>query len=137
MKVKDIMSKQVKYTSPATTVKEAAHMMYELHVGALPVVEHGELIGIITDRDICCKVVATGHAAGWTRVEEVMSKNVATCFEDENIAHATNVMIENQVRRLAVINHESMMVGLLSVDDLANKSHDMASSVLEASTQLH
>ena len=66
-----------------------------------------------------------------------MSKDVTTCFDDQNISDATKLMIENHVRRIAVINHENIMVGLLSVDDLARNSHDMASSVLEASTQLH
>ena len=137
MKVKELMTKKVEFTTPTTTTKEAAHMMYDLHVGVLPVMEGDRLVGIITDRDICCKVVATGHGAGWTLVEEVMTKDVATCFDDQNVGDATKVMIENHVRRLAVIDHKNTMVGLLSVDDLARSSHDMASSVLEASTQMH
>ena len=137
MKVKELMTKKVEFTTPKTTAKEAAHMMYDLHVGVLPVMEGDQLVGIITDRDICCKVVATGRAAGWSKVEEVMTKDVATCFDDQNTGDATNIMIENHVRRLAVINHENTIVGLLSVDDLARNSHDMASSVLEASTQMH
>ena len=137
MKVRELMTKKVEFTTPTTTTKEAAHMMYELHVGVLPVMEGDRLVGIITDRDICCKVVATGHGAGWTLVEEVMTKDVATCFDDQNVGDATKVMIENHVRRLAVIDHKNTMVGLLSVDDLARSSHDMASSVLEASTQMH
>ena len=136
MKVKELMSTHVEYTTPTTTTKEAAHMMHELHIGALPVMEDDRLVGIITDRDICCKVVATGHSAGFTKVEEVMTKDVMTCFDDENIGDATKLMIQNHVRRLAVIDHENAMVGFLSVDDLARSSHDMASSVLEASTQL-
>lgn len=137
MKVKDLMSTEVEYTTPTATTKEAAHMMHELHVGILPVIENDQLVGIITDRDICCKVTATGRGAGFTKVEEVMTKDVTTCFDDQDIGDATKIMIENHVRRLAVVNHYEAMVGLLSVDDLARKSHDMASSVLEASTQLH
>ena len=137
MKVKELMSKKVEYTTPTSTTKEAAHMMHDLHIGVLPVMEGNHLVGIITDRDICCKVVATGHSAGFTTVEEVMTKNVTTCFDDQNIGDATKLMIENHVRRLAVIDHDNTMVGLISVDDLARNSHDMASSVLEASTQLH
>ena len=137
MKVKDLMSTQVEYTTPTTTTKEAAHIMHELHVGILPVIENEQLVGIITDRDICCKVVATGHSPGFTKVEEVMEKNVTTCFDDQDIGDATKLMINNHIRRLAVVNHSDTMVGLLSVDDLARNSHDMASSVLEASTQLH
>lgn len=136
MKVKELMSKKVEFTTPQTTTKEAAHMMHELHVGVLPVVDDDKLVGIITDRDICCKVIATGHAGGFTKVEEVMTAEVTTCFDDQNIGDATRLMIENHVRRLAVLDHNNTMVGLISVDDLARNSHDMASSVLEASTQL-
>lgn len=137
MKVKDLMSTGVEYTTPSTTTKEAAHIMHDLHLGALPVIEDKKLVGMITDRDICCKVVATGHSAGFTKVDEVMSKNVTTCFDDQDIADATKLMIEHSVRRLAVIDRKNTVVGLLSVDDLARSSHDMASSVLEAATQLH
>ena len=65
-----------------------------------------------------------------------MSKNVSTCLDDENVGDATKLMIEKHIRRLAVVNNENAVVGLLSVDDLARNSHDMAGSVLEASTQL-
>ncbi|VAW67043.1 hypothetical protein MNBD_GAMMA09-2700 [hydrothermal vent metagenome] len=137
MKVKDIMSTQVEYATPETSVKEAAHIMHDLHVGILPVIDDRRIVGVITDRDICCKVIATGHSAGWTKVAEVMSKNVTTCHEEADIGDATNIMIENHIRRLAVVNRSDDMVGLLSVDDVARCSHDMASCVLEASTQLH
>ena len=137
MKVKDLMTTQVEHITPTTTTKEAAHIMHDQHLGVLPVIDDNKLVGMITDRDICCKVVATGHSAGFTKVEEVMSKNVATCFDDQNIGDATKLMIDNHVRRLAVVDHNNAVVGLLSVDDLARNSHDMASSVLEASTQTH
>ena len=137
MKVKDLMSTKVEHTTPDTGTKEAAHQMHELHVGILPVMDEDKLVGMITDRDICCKVVATGHSAGRTKVSEIMSADVATCFDDQNIGAATDIMIKNHVHRLAVINHDNAVVGLLSVDDLARNSHDMAGSVLEASMQTH
>ena len=136
MKVRELMSTQVESIASTATTKEAAHMMHDLHLGVLPVIDNDQLVGIITDRDICCKVVATGHSAGFTKVEEVMSKNVSTCLDDENVGDATKLMIEKHIRRLAVVNNENAVVGLLSVDDLARNSHDMAGSVLEASTQL-
>jgi len=137
MKVKELMSTHVECIAPTETTKEAAHMMHDMHVGALPVMENDRLVGIITDRDICCKVTATGRGAGWTKVEEVMAKDVTTCFDDQNIGDATKLMIDKHIRRLPVVDHYDRMVGFLSVDDLARKSHDMASSVLRASTQLH
>jgi CBS domain-containing protein len=137
MKVNELMSSKVEFTTPISSTKEAARQMHDLHIGALPVIDDGELVGIITDRDICCKVTATGRDAGWTKVEEVMAKEVTTCFDDQNVGDAANIMIDSHIRRLAVLDHDNSMVGFLSVDDLARSSHDLASSVLEASTQAH
>ena len=86
MKIQEIMSSKVETISPDDTTKVAARKMHDMHIGSLPVVnESSELLGIITDRDICCKVVATGRDAGWTKVHEVMHKEVVTCFDDQEI----------------------------------------------------
>ncbi len=137
MKVSELMSSNVEFTTPTSTTKEAARQMHDQHVGALPVIIDERLVGIITDRDICCKVTATGRDAGWTKVEEVMVKDVVTCFDDQSARDAADIMIDNHIRRLAVMTHDNCMVGFLSVDDLARSSHDLASSVLEASRTVH
>ncbi len=137
MKVSELMSSNVVSTTPTSTTKEAARQMHDQHVGALPVIIDERLVGIITDRDICCKVTATGRDAGWTKVEEVMVKDVVTCFDDQSARDAADIMIDNHIRRLAVMTHDNYMVGFLSVDDLARSSHDLASSVLEASRTVH
>jgi CBS domain-containing protein len=137
MKVSNLMSSKVEFTTPTSTTKEAARQMHDEHVGALPVVVDEQLVGIITDRDICCKVTATGRDAGWTKVEEVMTKDVVTCLDDLDTSDAANIMIDHNIRRLAVLNHESALVGFLSVDDLARCSYELASSVLEASRTVH
>jgi len=54
MRVRDMMTTQVAYISPQATTKEAARMMHDLHIGSLPVMDDGRLVGILTDRDICC-----------------------------------------------------------------------------------
>jgi CBS domain-containing protein len=137
MKVSNLMSSKVEFTTPTSTTKEAARQMHDEHVGALPVVVDEQLVGIITDRDICCKVTATGRDAGWTKVEEVMTKDVVTCLDDLDTSDAANIMIDHNIRRLAVLNHQSALVGFLSVDDLARSSYELASSVLEASRTVH
>lgn len=137
MKVSELMSSKVEFTTPTSSTKVAARQMHDQHVGALPVIDDDQLVGIITDRDICCKVTATGRDAGWTKVEEVMVKDVITCFDDFDASDAANLMIDNHIRRLAVLNREYSVVGFLSVDDLAHNSYELASSVLEASTPIH
>ena len=137
MKVSNLMSSTVEFTTPTSTTKEAARQMHDQHVGALPVVADEQLVGIVTNRDICCKVTATGRDAGWTKVEEVMVKDVVTCYDDLSDSEAANIMIDHHIRRLVVLNHEESLVGFLSVDDLARSSHELASSVLEASATIH
>lgn len=138
MKIQDVMCTNVETISPNATTKEAARTMHDMHIGSLPVVnENYELMGIITDRDICCKVVATGRAAGWTKVDEVMSKDVSTCFNDQDINDAAVIMASQHIRRLAILSRNNSMCGFLSVDDLAHSSHELAGTVLEASTPVH
>ena len=137
MKIQDIMNSKVVSISPDATTKDAARMMHDLHIGSLTVMEDDQLVGIITDRDICCKVTATGRDAGWTKVNEIMATEVTTCYDDQDLTEAASLMTEHHIRRLAVLKRDNSISGFLSVDDLARSSHDLASTVLEATTPIH
>ena len=137
MKVNEIMNANVQSTTPLSNIKEAARQMHDIHVGCLTVLEGDRLIGILTDRDICCKVTATGRDAGFTKVHEIMSTEVATCYADQDINEAAEIMMNSHVRRLAVIDRDYRINGFLSVDDLAHASHQLASNVLESSLSYH
>ena len=133
MNICDIMKRDVQFVSPNTSVKDAARLMHDQHIGSLPVVESDKLVGMVTDRDICCKVTANGRDAVMTRVNEIMSKNVATCFTDQEVDDVANLMASHQIRRIAVLDNQDKLAGIVSVDDLARNSHDLASAILEAS----
>ncbi len=137
MKTQDIMTSQVETISPTESTKDAAVKMRDLHIGALLVVDQGQLVGMITDRDICCKVIATGRDAVMTQVKEVMIKELTTCFDDQDITDAAKIMADRHVRRLPVMHHDNSLAGMLSIDDLARTSHDLAGTVLEAATPVH
>jgi CBS domain-containing protein len=137
MKVQEVMTSKVETISPTDTAKEAARIMHDLHIGSLPVVDGDQLVGIITDRDICVRVTATGRDAVMTRVKEVMGKGVETCLEDQEIDDAAKLMIDHHIRRLVVLNRDNAITGFLSVDDMAKKSHELASTVLEATIPIH
>lgn len=137
MKTQELMTSHVETIGPNESTKDAAVKMRNLHIGALLVVDKGELLGIITDRDICCKVTATGRDAVMTQVREVMMKDVATCFDDQDIADAAKIMADKHIRRLPVIHHDKSLAGLLSIDDLARSSHELAGTVLEAARPVH
>ncbi len=132
MLVKELMSTKVEAITPTTTVSECAHKMDQLNVGVLPVRQNGALVGLITDRDICCRVVGTGKNPATTSAREIMTPSVACCFEDQDCEEAARMMSSKGLRRLTVIDREHATVGLLSVDDLARYSHDLAGEVLEA-----
>ena len=137
MQVKEIMSHRVQSIQADAPVKDAAYLMQEADVGSLLVVEDGVLVGIVTDRDICCKVVGQQLDASTTKVWEVMTEDVVTCFTEEDVFEAAQIMEGHHVRRLAVLDYEMNTAGILSVDDLARGNHDLAGAVLEASTPLH
>ena len=118
MKVKDVMTPNVRLASPRQSIADAARMMAECDAGVLPVGEDDRLVGMITDRDIAIRAVAKDLPPD-TAVREVMSKEVLYCFEDEALEHVADNMGEQQVRRLPVLNREKRLVGILSLGDLA------------------
>jgi len=118
MKIGDIMTRDVRTIDRNSTVEQAARMMKELNVGSIPVTENGNVIGIITDRDVVLRNVADERTAADTRVEEVMSKTVVTATPDMDVHRAADLMAQNQIRRLPVVENDRM-VGIVSIGDLA------------------
>ena len=118
MKVKDAMTSEVRMVSPAQTIRDAAKLMAELDVGALPVAEHDRLVGMITDRDIAVRAVAEGLPVE-TPISKIMSHEVLYCFDDQRLEEVTRNMGEVQVRRLPVVNRDKRLVGIVSFADLA------------------
>jgi CBS domain-containing protein len=120
MKICDVMTKDVRLTSPEKSIREAAQIMSEEDVGVLPVGENDRLAGVITDRDITIRGIAKGLGPD-AKVREVMSPEVKYCFEDEDVEHVSQNMAELQVRRLPVVNRDKRLVGIVSLGDLAAK----------------
>jgi len=137
MLVKEIMTPDADSVGPGQSLKEAARKMRDNNIGSLPVWEKGELLGMITDRDICCRAVAEGRDVVRTTVREIMSRNVTSCFSDDDIADAAQLMERKRIRRLAVLNRDCTMAGFLSVEDLAHYSHQLGGYVLDAARAAH
>ena len=126
------MSSPVISATPETTIREAAERMRRHGVGALPVIRGGP-IGIVTDRDIVIRALAAkGFMLGLdTAVADIMSRDVITCFADDDVAAAAALMGEDRIRRLLVIDHAGMPVGVLSVGDIAEHvSEELAGQAL-------
>ena len=118
MQVSEVMTAQVSTATPRTTIREVARTMAEVESGAVPVVDDGKVVGLVTDRDIVLRVVAEGKGLE-TPVSEVMTEGVETCREDDNVADATAKMSAKQIRRLVVLNDSGRLAGILSLGDVA------------------
>lgn len=132
MRIQEIMSTRIVTIGPDTPLWEAARKMRDLNIGSLAVTDKGGLVGMITDRDICCRAVAERLDVEKTPVRDIMSRDVAYCFSDQDISEAAHLMEDRHIRRLAVLDRDKHMVGFLSLDDLAHSSHDLAGEVLDA-----
>jgi CBS domain-containing protein len=126
MRLKDIMTRDVEVVAPHATLKDAARKMKELDVGLVPVCDHDKITGMLTDRDITVKATAEGRNPMDTRVSEIMSPNVAYCFEDQHVEEAMAVMELKQIRRLPIMSRDKRLVGIVSLGDLAVHTHDEA-----------
>lgn len=118
MRVQEIMTRDVECIEPNRTLQEAASRMKAIDVGPLPVCENDHLVGMVTDRDIVVRAVAQGHNPRMEKVCDVMTRDVACCTEDQDIEQAARLMNHKQIRRLAVLNRNQRLVGIVSLADL-------------------
>lgn len=133
MQVKEIMTGDVETISSNATLTEAAQKMRSLEVGALPVWEEDNLVGMITDRDITVRAIAEGKDASNMCVSEIMTPEVFYCFEDDDVYAAARMMEEKAIHRLLVLSSDEKPIGFISLADFAVKTRDehLAWEVLE------
>lgn len=121
MKIRDVMTTDVESAELDTTIEQIATMMRDGDVGAIPVLDDGELCGILTDRDIVVRCIAEGNDPSETTVEDILSDNLKTISPNQDTEQAARLMAELQVRRLPVVE-KGQLVGMVSIGDLAVKS---------------
>jgi CBS domain-containing protein len=123
MKVKELMTKDVKACTEATDLATVAKMMWDADCGIVPVVDDNRrVIGVITDRDICIAAATRSLNPASIRVGEAMAKDVATCAEDADPRSVLETLKERRIRRLPVVNRQDRLVGILSVNDLVTRA---------------
>ncbi len=119
MKIRDVMTPDVRTIAPSATIREAAQIMAETDVGVLPVADSDRLLGMLTDRDIVVRAVADGGQPS-RPIREVVTSAVVTATPDMSTRDAAQLMSEHQIRRLPVVEGERL-VGMVSIGDLAVK----------------
>ena len=119
MNIQDVMTADVSFAAPDTSILEIARKMRDADIGSLPVVENDRLVGMVTDRDIVVRVVAEGGDVGTKTARDAMSPGVLYCFSDDSIEAVLENMGDQQIRRLPVVNRDKRLVGVVSLGDLA------------------
>jgi len=123
MKVKDLMTPKPQVCGPGTNLAAATGVRWKANCGVLPVVQDGGyVIGMLTDRDICIAVGTRGWLARDLSVRDVVSGHVFACLLDNDVLEALEIMRQQKVRRLAVIDDQGKLQGILSLDDAAARA---------------
>jgi CBS domain-containing protein len=120
--VSEVMTRAVRSMRPTDTLVLAAQVMEELNVGVIPVCEGEKLLGVVTDRDIVVRGVAQSLDPGKATLAEVMSTNLRTAREDDDVDEVLNMMGEDQIRRMPVVDAQDRLIGILSIGDIATKN---------------
>jgi CBS domain-containing protein len=132
MKVRELMSRHVRQISADTSIADAAAIMADKDVGALPVVEDGVPVGILTDRDIVVRAIG-GHFRSRHPVSEVMSPKVLRCAPDDDVDDVLERMAIEQVRRLPVCGSDGTVIGMFSLGDAAQTEEYQEAAALALS----
>ena len=123
-KVHEVMTGRPRAVAPDTPLSEAAQLMESEDVGALPVVEGDSVTGMVTDRDIVVRAVAKGKDPRGMPVREVSTRDVVAVHPDEDLSEALKLMASHQVRRLAVVDDDNRLVGVVSQADVAQEAKE-------------
>jgi CBS domain-containing protein len=124
MKIREIMSANPVCCLPTDSAQRVARVMCDHNIGSLPVVmdqESRKLVGVITDRDLCCSVVADGLDTKTTTIEKFMTLNPVTCREEEDVESCERLMQEHQIRRIPIVDAEGGVIGIVAQADVALK----------------
>jgi CBS domain-containing protein len=126
-KCSDVMTRNPVSARPDDTVASVARLMKENDIGPVPIVDDNSskrLVGIVTDRDLAIKVVAAGRDPKSTPVKEVMTTNVITCRDDDDIETALDAMSTQQLRRIPVVDDGKKLLGIIAQADIATRMNE-------------
>jgi CBS domain-containing protein len=127
MNVRDVMTESPTCCMPETRLQEAAKMMVDCDCGCIPVVDGDASkmpVGMITDRDITCRVVAQGRNPLDLTVRDAMTSTVVSVTPDTPLEECLDLMEESQVRRIAVVDDDGKICGIVAQADVARKADD-------------
>jgi CBS domain-containing protein len=139
MKTKHVMTKDPKYCVSSDTAQRAARIMRDEKAGVVPVIENEQsrkIVGIVTDRDLCMNVVAEGRDPRTTQVHECMTTTVVSCSPQDSVDKATELMRDNQIRRVPIVDEQHRLVGIVSMADIVGRANVKTSETHETLKQV-
>ncbi len=126
MKVREVMTKNAIFCGPESTLEEASFLMQKHNCGFLPVVgDGGNLIGVVTDRDMCIALGARNRKPSDLRVRDVMPRKLFKCMEGDDVNSALKTLRDATIRRIPVVDRESVLVGVISIDDIVLNAREL------------
>ncbi len=119
MNIQELMTKPAITCRPGDTLNTAARLMWEHDCGALPIVnDEDQLVGLITDRDICMSAYTEGSPLLAIPVSHAMAKVVFSCHANDSLEEAERLMSEKQIRRIPIVDDDDRPIGILSLNDV-------------------
>jgi CBS domain-containing protein len=125
MNVSEVMTESPTCCTPETGLQEVAQMMVDCDCGCIPVVDSADSkmpVGMVTDRDITCRVVAQGRNPLDLTVRDAMTSTVVSVTPDTPLQECLDLMEESQVRRIAVVNDDGKICGIVAQADVARNA---------------
>lgn len=125
MKVREVMTKKAIFCGPESSLEDASLLMRKNNCGFLPVVgDGGNVIGVITDRDMCIALGTRNRKPSDLRVFDVMPHKLFTCMEGDDVHCALKTLRCARIRRLPVVDRDGALIGVLSIDDIVLKASE-------------
>ncbi len=124
MKIREVMTPNPVCCVPSDSAQNVARIMRDRNIGAIPVVVNQQtrkLVGMITDRDLCCSVVVEGLDAETTEIEKFIALPPLACRDGQNVEACERLMQEHQVRRIPIVDAEDRVIGIVAQADVALK----------------
>jgi CBS domain-containing protein len=137
MRVRDLMHTGVEIMAPDTPVTQLAKKMREKDIGAIPIGSNGQLVGMVTDRDITLRAVANGKDPNQLTAQEVMTKGVVCCRDTDKVRDVLDIMEGKQIRRVPVTDENERVLGMVSLGDISKAVPGKAREVLQAVAAHH
>ncbi len=122
-KCREIMTRDVKTANREATLRDVAALMRDGDMGAMPIVEDGKLVGIVTDRDIVVRAIAEGKDVS-TKIGDVMTGEIFSVGENDFVFEAIRLMGDKQVRRVPIVNDAGELAGIIAMADVALETED-------------